>query len=173
MRKILLTVLLLLPFSAFCRADEKSHKELVEQLFTIMNLENGYNLTLEEMIDIQVQSEPMLKPVKQVLSDFFHKYVSWDVIKPELTRLYMDQFNEGELRDLVGFFSTPVGILWLEKSQDMAMKVMELSQNIVNKHQDELEKMIIDELTRRAETENQREQQDSDNQNDDNIPVSE
>ena len=150
MRKILLTIILLLPFTALSHADEKNHTELIEQLFKVMNLENGYESTIDEMLNIQIKNQPMLKPVTEVMKKFFHKYIGWNEIKPELIKLYKQEFNEDELRDLVGFFSSPVGILWLEKSQDLSLKIMEISQNIVNQHQEELSKMIIEEIDKKS-----------------------
>ena len=142
MQKLLLLIALLLSISFTVKADEASHKELVEQLFTVTNMKEGFDNTCKEVIDMQAKSNPMMEPFRGVLTEFFTKYISWEALKPDITKLYMDTFTEDELRDIVGFLSSPVGIMYTEKSFEMTLKSMEIGQKMVQENMPELQAMI-------------------------------
>ncbi len=153
--KVILVLTLSCSFSALSTAGEAEHKELVKQLFTVTNMAEGFDSTCEEVINMQIQSNPMMLPFKGVITDFFTKYMSWKSMEPEITQLYMQTFTEDELREIVGFLASPVGIMYTEKSFDLTLKCMEIGQEKVNQNMNELEamlaahadKMIQDELS--------------------------
>ena len=144
MQKLLLILTFILSLSIPVSADETSHKELVEQLFTVTNMQEGFDNTCKEVIDMQLKSNPMMESFKGVITDFFTKYMSWESLKPDITKLYMDTFTEDELRDIVSFLSSPVGIMYTEKSFDLTLKCMELGQKRVTDNMGELEAMLAE-----------------------------
>lgn len=148
MRKLLVILTVILSLGYTATADEASHKELVEQLFVVTNMKEGFDNTCTEVIDMQVNSNPMMMPFKGVLTEFFTRYMSWENIKPEIAKLYMETFTEDELRDIVSFLSSPVGIMYTEKSFDLTMKSMEIGQKQVEEHLGELDAMLAAEADR-------------------------
>ena len=153
MRKLILILSLVLGLSLTATADEASHKELVEQLFTVTNMQEGFDNTCREVIDMQLRSNPMMESFKDVITDFFTKYMSWESLKPEITKLYMETFTEDELRDIVSFLSSPVGIMYTEKSFDLTLKCMELGQKRVTDNMGELEAMLAEQANKLIEAE--------------------
>ena len=159
MRKILIVLGLLLSFGITSNADEAAHKELVEQLFKATNMQEGFDSTCNEIIDMQLKSNPMMAPFKGAITEFFNKYMSWDSLKPEITNLYMQTFTEDELRDIVSFLSSPVGIMYTEKSFDLTLKCMDFGQKRVNKNMGELEAMLAAEANKLLEEERNKAQE--------------
>ncbi len=159
MRKILIVLGLLVSFGITSYADEAAHKELVEQLFTVTNMQEGFDSTCNEIIDMQIKSNPMMAPFKGAITDFFKKYMSWDSLKPEIINLYMQTFTEDELRDIVSFLSSPVGIMYTEKSFDLTLKCMDFGQKRVNENMGELEAMLAAEANKLLEEERNKAQE--------------
>ncbi len=159
MRKILFILVAILGCTLTAGADEASHKELVKQLFTVTNMKEGVDDTCKEVIDMQMKSNPMMEPFKDVITSFFTKYMSWESMEPEMIKLYMDTFTEDELRDIVGFLSSPTGILYTEKSFDLNMQILQIGHKRITDNMGELDAMISEQAKAMIEQEKQKAKQ--------------
>ncbi len=156
MRKILFILVAILGCTLSAGADEASHKELVKQLFTVTNMKEGVDDTCKEVINMQMKSNPMMEPFKDVITDFFTKYMSWESLEPEMIKLYMDTFTEDELRDIVSFLSSPTGILYTEKSFDLNMQILQIGHKRITDNMGELDAMISERAKAMIEQEKQK-----------------
>ena len=49
---------------------------------------------------MQVQQNPSIAPYEAVMKEFLAKYMSWDSLKADMIKIYMDEFTEPELGEL-------------------------------------------------------------------------
>jgi uncharacterized protein len=53
--------------------------------------------------------------VKVAFNEWFTETIKWEDLKPKMAEIYMQQFTEAELKDLVAFYQTPTGKKAIEK----------------------------------------------------------
>jgi hypothetical protein len=128
--------------AAHVRADEKSHRAAVLELCTVMNLEKLMQESMQRMIDLQMQQMPAMKSARGQLEQFFAKYLSWKALQEDFIKLYMDAFNEAELRELVAFYKTPTGQKAVRQMPALMQRGAEIGASRVREHMSELMQMM-------------------------------
>jgi hypothetical protein len=78
------------------------------------------------------------------MNTYLKKYISWDVLKPDLTMMYAREFTEAELKQLTAFYKTPLGMKLNEKQPLLMQTGMNIGQQAVAAHQGELQQMIAE-----------------------------
>jgi hypothetical protein len=68
------------------------------------------------------------------------------VLKDDLVSMYVAEFTEQEVRDLVKFYQTPLGKKTADKMPILTSKGAQLGASKVDAHKAELQQMIRDEL---------------------------
>lgn len=129
----------------FTRADEKSHRQAAEDLLKTMQIEKQMQTAMNQMLDLQIKTQPGLAPYKDVMRKFLNKHISFAALKDELIQIYVDEFTETELKQISAFYKTPAGKKIVEKGPALVSKGIQLGSQRVAKHQDELRQMIEDE----------------------------
>ena len=131
-------ILLLLLFSQLSFADQISHRKAVEELFVLMK-------TSKMMDSVKIQTKKMLfkqfsqQNVPEAKKPIFNKYMSkmveiitetmnWDKIKSDMTDLYVSNFSENEINDLLTFYRSPTGKKFIDKMPVIMKKSMEIGQ---------------------------------------------
>jgi uncharacterized protein len=61
-----------------------------------------------------------------LLREFYREQTDWRVLEPEFTRLYLEVFTEGELRELIAFYEAPIGQKMLEKMPALMMRSQQM-----------------------------------------------
>lgn len=77
-----------------------------------------------------------------VMNTFMHKYFTWERLKAPYSKLYATEFSEDELNQLAAFFKTPIGKKYTAKSVELLQQSMQIGQQVVIDHKDELEQML-------------------------------
>ncbi len=130
----------------------KTSKEEASLLIENMNLKAILDQTIEQMLQIQLNSKPELKPYKDVMLRFFAKHMSYESLKPELIDIYASEFTANELRELNVFYSTPTGRKIIEKTPELSAKGAQLGSQRVQDNLQELREMIEAETKRIKES---------------------
>jgi len=102
------------------RADESSHVQAAKDLLVAKDAPGNIIGGAEAMADAMVQQNPTLRPFRDVIIDWAERYMTWESIEDEFAALYVDEFTEEELRELIAFYETPVG----RKSVDAMPRLM-------------------------------------------------
>ena len=148
MKKIFLLVFICLIFSLTLFSDEKSHFKASKDLLLLSLTEESYNQLIVQSLDLQIQSNPSIEPFRATMLEFMQKYMGLNAIIDDMARLYMEYFNEKEIKGLIKFYKTDLG----KKSQKLMpvlfQKGAEIGQKKVQANLPELQAMI--------ETESQR-----------------
>lgn len=143
----ILLLISMLSFGAATFADEFSEIE-AEKLLETMGMDQAMTQSINQMLDLQLQKNPQLQPFKEVMLTFFHKHLSYEVLKPQLTKIYAEEFTTEELKAINAFYVTSAGKKTIEKMPSLMQKGMQIGEAQFYAHIDELEAMIKAEVER-------------------------
>jgi hypothetical protein len=124
-------------------AAQSSHDRAVLELFEVMGLERQAVAGATAMIDAQVDGNPAIAPYRDVMVAWATKYLTWDAMVPEMTRVYEATFTETEIRQMTDFYRTPTGQKVLATMPELMEKGAGIGMALARKHEGELEKMVL------------------------------
>jgi len=109
-----------------------------QELFKALKLQSGLSDTANAMIDSEIGRNPGLTPYREVMVGWLKKYMTWEAMQPELTKMYTETFTEAELKQMAQFYASPAGQKSLEKLPEMMQRTAMTGARISQPHQDEL-----------------------------------
>jgi hypothetical protein len=122
-------------------ADAASEKE-AEKLLNMVGTQEVMEQSMSQMLDIQLQQNPALAPYKGVMMEFLNENMSYESLKPELIKMYSEEFTSSELREINAFYSTNVGKKSIEKMPKLMMQGGQLGATRVQENIGDLQAMI-------------------------------
>ncbi len=108
------------------------------ELFTAMKLQTNIQDTAAAMIDSEVGRNPGLNPFRETMLTWLKKYMTWDAMVPELTKLYTSTFTDDELKQMAKFYGSPAGKKSLEKLPELMQRTAMIGAGLAQPHSDEL-----------------------------------
>lgn len=124
------------------RDRSPSHVAAAEELLDALHLDAVMAQAMDVMLKSQLQQHPELVKVEDVMRTFLAKYLSYDALKPELARIYMDAFSEKELREISSFYRTDTGRKAVALMPSLFQKGAALGSERVAQHLDELKAAV-------------------------------
>lgn len=131
--------LLLLCGSAQVLADAKSHAADAERFLLLARADR---LAVPVFTQVQQmfaqrfaesnapQSEKALLETYQAQANAaLEQAVGWDMLKPDMVKLYTRNFNEQEMKDLIRFYESPLGKKVLEQMPSLTAQSAQLTQS--------------------------------------------
>jgi hypothetical protein len=119
-----------------------THHEAAMQLL----VESGVAAAMVAMQDVmlrqQLELNPIIKPYENVLRAFFAKYTSFEAMREDFVKLYMERFSELQLRQIVAFYQTPTGKLAVHEIPKVIEAGAALGKRKVEEHMAELKQMM-------------------------------
>ena len=103
------SLLLLTLTTVLHAADSASHKQQVETLFRLTQMEKKIQDSVDSVVQLQLRQNPQLGQHEQAVRDFFTKYIGWNALQADITDMYLSTFSEKELEQINAFYITPVG----------------------------------------------------------------
>lgn len=137
-----LAFVLALVSSVTVRADQASQRAAAESLLNGMEMDKIMTQTIDQMLKVQIRQSPSIAPYELQMRAFFAKYMSWVSMKNDLVGIYVAEFSEDELKQLIAFYQTPVGKKAVQRMPVLAAKGAELGQKRVQEHLPELQAAI-------------------------------
>jgi uncharacterized protein len=122
--------------------DVDPHRGAAAELTELLRMEEMIQQSYQEMVDVQVRGNAQLRPYRDVMVAFFEQYMAWETLRDDIIDLYVEAFTEEELRELIFFYSSPVGQKALEVMPELMRRGTELGTRRVQQHLPELERMI-------------------------------
>ena len=89
--------------------DHTSHRDQVETLFKLTQMEKKIQESVASVLQLQLRQNPGLTQHKAVVGQFFEKYIGWTALKEDIAVMYMETFSEKELQNINAFYITPAG----------------------------------------------------------------
>jgi hypothetical protein len=115
------------PAAAQNAAPTASHRAAVARLLVASKVRETTEQTLETMLAAQLRQMPQQAQIVGVLRDFHREQMSWAVLEPEYTRLYLEVFDEADARELVAFYESPLGQKMLDRMPVLMEKSTEMT----------------------------------------------
>ena len=129
-------------------AGENAHRQAAEKLLSISGMEKVLDHSIKQMLNIQIQQKPGLVPYKEVMLKFLKKHMSYKNLKDDIVAIYMEEFTEKELQEILAFYQTPTGRKAIEKMPQLMAKGARLGVLRVQQNIGELQEMIRTETER-------------------------
>lgn len=130
-------------FSAW--AEDPTRQALAEQLITVLKVKENVERSLSMMHQMVVSQLEKLAPqgasgaeqteIKTRLAkviEIVGQELNWEKMKNEQVALYADTFSAQELKDLIAFYKTPAGQVFIEKQPELIKRSMEITQKMLN-----------------------------------------
>ena len=134
--------------SSTALGDEASHRQAAANLLNFSGIKQALDKSIEQMLIIQIRQRPTLAPYKGVMLQFLEKYMSFESLKENLVVIYVEEFTENELNEIVAFYRTPTGRKTIAKLPVLAARGAQLGVSRVQQNISELEAMIDAETQR-------------------------
>jgi len=90
-------------------ADEASHRQEVQKLFELTQMQQKINESLDNVLALQIAQSPELKDHKTVVKEFLERHIGWQSLEDALTDMYLKEFSEQELKDMNAFYGSATG----------------------------------------------------------------
>ncbi|WP_345164461.1 DUF2059 domain-containing protein [Nibribacter koreensis] len=121
---------------------QSTHYKAAESLLLIMDTPKTIDTNLQQMLTLQIDQMPVMKEAEVEVRSFFAKYMSWNALKEDMIKMYMEEFTEKELKDMTTFFKTPTGKKLAAKQSTLTMRGAQLGQSKIQPHLPELEEIL-------------------------------
>ena len=138
-----ITALLLTVLATTSHATgENSHREQVETLFRLTQMEKKIQESVDSVVQLQIRQNPQLLTHEKTIHQFFTKYIGWNALKDELADMYMQKFTEKELVDINAFYITPSGQKVITVLPELVQERNQLAMMRLQKNIGELQQVI-------------------------------
>ncbi|MEX0879342.1 MAG: DUF2059 domain-containing protein [Thermoanaerobaculia bacterium] len=114
----------------------------VQELFKAVQMQEEVQDMPDAMIASEVSRNPGLEPFRDVMVKWLKKYMTWQAMAPELTKLYAANFTEAELKAMVAFYKTPAGQKALLKMPELTQRSAMIGAQLGQAHSDELKGLM-------------------------------
>lgn len=146
-----------LGLSVFAKADEASHKAAAMKLLGKINSKEtmmaSFSAMLEPMSKQMAQQgipQAGIDEVRAAVTDWLKKEVDFDVIAPKLADLYVKEFTEDELNQIVKFYDTDLGKKLLAKLPVLMQQGAVISQQALESKKKDLQNKVVEILSKYA-----------------------
>ncbi|MFY9550548.1 MAG: DUF2059 domain-containing protein [Thermoanaerobaculia bacterium] len=132
----------------------------VKDLFGALKLKEEVQAMPDAMINSEIARNPGLAPFRDLMVNWLKKYMTWQAMEPELTKLYGASFTEAELKSMSAFYRTPAGQKALEKLPEMMQRTAMIGAQVSQPHSEELKKQMTargEELQKKQQAEAKKE----------------
>lgn len=144
MRKTSIIIFLIMNMllSSLAVAGEDTHRQAAEKLLYVADMEKALEESIEQMLNIQLQQQPSLAPYKEIMLRFLKKHMGFESLKEDIVAIYIEEFTEKELNEIIAFYETPTGRKTIEKMPKLMAKGAQLGVSRVQQNIGELQQMI-------------------------------
>ena len=142
-----LVLLTFICISSLSSAEMNAEQE-AEKLLNTMGIEQAFEQSISQMLEVQVQQNAALVPYKDVMQKFFKKHMSYESLKPSMMKMYAEAFTANELQQINLFYATDVGKKTIEKMPVLMAQGAKIGASRVKENMDELRSMVKSESER-------------------------
>jgi hypothetical protein len=90
-------------------ADDASHRKAVHKLFELTGMQQQIEDSVNNVLALLLAQNPQLAAIKAVVREFLERHIGWHSLENALTDMYLQDFNEQELNEMIGFYSSATG----------------------------------------------------------------
>ena len=133
-------------------ADETSKRQLAEDLLVQLNIDKFTEISIPMIAKMQENlfksktgekvKDEYFKEFSDKLWKLIRKEMAWENMKDDYIKVYSEVFSENELKELIIFYKSPIGLKFIEKTPLLMQKTMEISQVRTQRLMPEINKII-------------------------------
>ena len=139
---LLLAFMAIWPVSS--SADTDSHRQAVEKLFELTHMQQKIEVSVNNVLALQLQQSPALREHKDLLTKFLEKNIGWTGMKDNLITMYMKAFTEQELNEINTFYSTPGGQKLIQRLPELIQQRDRLAMQRMQENLGELQQAVAE-----------------------------
>jgi len=144
----LLVVVLATTVLPSVQADEKRHRQLAEEYFSLSGYKKQLAAFHEQSAEVYAGANTEYKDHRAAIQRAYGKVYSYEKLKPEMVRMITKHFTEEELVELIQFFKTPAGKKLLEKTPEFSKTYVDFFRKQAGEAGDALTKAIQEEINK-------------------------
>ena len=138
----IITLAMLLPVTSLFAENNASHRDQVETLFRLTQMEKKIQESADSVVQLQLRQNPQLAPHRETIKQFFEKYIGWQALKEDIATMYMQTFSEKELQDINAFYITPAGQKVITEVPQLVQQRNQIAMQRLQENIGELQKVI-------------------------------
>ena len=96
-------------------ADDASHRKAVHKLFELTGMQQQIEESVDNVLALQLAQSPQLATNKAVVREFLERHIGWHSLEDALTDMYLQEFSEQELNEMIAFYSSATGQKVIER----------------------------------------------------------
>ena len=111
-RKSILTTAILLLCTGLlsaAQADDATHRKAVHKLFELTGMQQQIEDSVNNVLALQLAQNPHMTENKAVVHEFLERHIGWHSLEDALTEMYLQEFSEAELNEMIAFYSSATG----------------------------------------------------------------
>lgn len=142
-------------------ADEATKSAKIEELLKLTNADRMISQMFDQIktiettqlnsMNIAPDQRPLVQQTQEQILQLLQNALSWDKMKPAITKVYSETFTEEEIDGISNFYKTPAGQALLQKMPTLIQRSMQMGQQMVADIMPQIEKMNEDLKKRIAE----------------------
>lgn len=117
-------------------------RRAAEELLGLMNTAAVLRSGSEASFDAQIKAQPLMAPFRATMQAWADKYLTWEALGPQLVQVYAEEFTEGDLRQMIAFYRTPVGQKLASRLPTLTQRGAQIGAEGAQAHVPELQQMI-------------------------------
>lgn len=130
------------PWTAWGEEVETSHRKAAAELLEAMGSEQTSMTAAKALAEDKLRANPLMEPYRDLLMTWIEKSLSWERVRPQMIDIYSAAYTEGELRELIAFYKSPIGRKVLEKTPILVRQGEQAGQDLIAENQAELQQML-------------------------------
>jgi hypothetical protein len=152
-RRFLIVVVAAL-IASQAHADVASHRKMSEDLLKMLKIDKMMGPMYEQINKMQgdmISKMNVPEDLKEItkrhmsrVNDLVRREIGWDNLKSDFIDIYVDEFSESDIREMITFYKSPAGKKFIEKSPILMQRAMLISQGKVIKLMPEIERLTKD-----------------------------
>ncbi len=131
-------------------ATPESHLKATKKFFEAAKMDQVFDAMAVQMTDMQIKANPILTPFRESILTFLRKYMSWKELEADVTKIYMKEFAESELKEMTKFYATPTGQKVLKKMPELSAEGAAIGAKKLEAHAGEFQ-AILEEAQKKNE----------------------
>jgi hypothetical protein len=132
------------PVSAQDDPGRTSREAAAAELIALLRLEEVTMASVDLMMETMIDQNPAFESFRAIFVDFFTEHYRWEELEPEYVRIYAEAYTEPEIRELIGFYQTPVGQKTVDLMPVLMRQGAEVGERQIEPHLPELQQRILE-----------------------------
>lgn len=164
---MVLAALFTLAFALNVSAKTDPHRAAVEKLLSLTNQDQLINQALDQVKQLTLKQFQQFLPSETtpgqqaIIEKHYNKMfevvkaeMSWSKMKEDFIQIYISNFTEKEINEVIAFYETPIGKKFIEKTPVIMQQSTEISQKYTLNMMPKLQKIaeeLVAELSKGVE----------------------